>query len=190
MDTTENLGLPYPQCDPPLVKDASDIEQMRDLAEAIDTAVGVFANEIQEQLVRPPACRMLNLVAYVSTLADNTIPMDAQSFDNTPGSTMLDAVAGVIRIPVDGWSLCGNWVRSTVATDVQTRSRFIVNGDPATNFQGPGGLAQPGFQDCNGEEYLFLRAGDGITVGTRNGSPGTSVSYVAHVWVQLVAANV
>jgi hypothetical protein len=28
-------GYPYPECDPPLTKDASDISQMRDLAQAV-----------------------------------------------------------------------------------------------------------------------------------------------------------
>ena len=39
MDQTDCLGLPFPECDPPLTKDASDIAQFRDLAEATDAAV-------------------------------------------------------------------------------------------------------------------------------------------------------
>ena len=77
-----------------------------------------------------------------------------------------------------------------MATDVQTRIRFLINSDPATNFQGPGGLVQAGFQDCNGEEVLELRVDDVITLGTRNGSPGTSVSYTGHMWAVLVAPSV
>lgn len=190
MDATECFGFPYPQCDPPLTKDASDIIQVRNLAEAIDAVVQDFADDILDQLVRPDACRMTNLVAFVSTVTDNVIPMDATSFDNQPGLAMTDVAAGGIRIVTDGWYQVGAWCRSTVATDVQTRIRFLVNGDPATNFQGPGGLAQAGSQDCNGEEVLQLFAGDLITLATRNGSPGTSVSYTAHLWAVLVAPNV
>ena len=190
MDTTECFQFPYPQCDPPLTKDASDIEHMRDLAEAVDAVVQTFADNITDKLVRPDACRMTNLVAYVSTLADNTIPMDASGFDNQPGLAMTDVAGGGIRIVTDGWYQVGAWCRSTVATDVQTRIRFLVNGDAATNFQGPGGLAQAGSQDCNGEEVIELRAGDLINLSTRNGSPGTSVSYTAHIWAVLVAPNV
>lgn len=190
MDATECFGFPYPQCDPPLTKDASDIEQVRDLAEAVDDVMQEFADDIVAQLVRPPACRMTNLVAYVSTTADNVIPMDASSFDNQPGLAMTDVANGGIKIVVDGWYQVGAWVRSTVATDVQTRIRFLINSDPATNFQGPGGLVQAGFQDCNGEEVLELRVDDVITLGTRNGSPGTSVSYTGHMWAVLVAPSV
>lgn len=188
MDATECFQLPYPQCDPPLTKDASDIIHVRNLAEAVDAVVESFADEIVDDLVRPNACRMVNLVAFVSTVADNVIPMDATSFDNR-GLTQTDIVEGGIRIVRDGWYEFGAWCRSTVATDVQTRIRFLVNGDPATNFQGPGGLAQAGSQDCNAEEMLELVAGDLVTLATRNGSPGTSVSYTAHMWMVLVAPN-
>jgi len=190
MDTTECFQLPFPQCEPPLTKDASDIEHVRDLAEAVDDVVQAFADDIVDKLVRPDACRMTNLVAFVSTLTDNTIPMDATSFDNQPGLAMTDITNGGIKIVTDGWYQVGAWCRSTVATDVQTRIRFNVNGDPATNFQGPGGLVQAGFQDCNGEELLELRVDDVVTLGTRNGAPGTSVSYTAHLWAVLVAPNV
>jgi hypothetical protein len=189
MDTTDNLGLPYPQCNPPLTKDASDIEQFRDLAEAVDAAVQVLADEITQQLVRPDACRF-NSSTQTSTVTDNVMFLTTLSFDNTAGNSMTDTVNGVIRIQRDGWYLCGFWVTSTVATDVQTRGRFLVNGEPASNFQGPGGIAQPGIQDCNGAEVLFLRAQDGLTIATRNGSPGTSVDYLARVWTVLVAPNV
>lgn len=190
MDATECFGFPYPVCAPPLTKDASDIIHMQNLAEAVDAVVQDFADDIVDQLVRPDACRMTNLVAFVSTLADNVIPMDASGFDNQPGSAMTDVTEGGIRIVTDGWYQIGAWVRSTVATDVQTRLRFLVNGDPATNFQGPGGLAQAGLQDCNGAETLELRDGDILNLQTRNGSPGTSVSYTAHMWAVLVAPSV
>lgn len=190
MDATECFGFPFPECSPPLTKDASDIVQVRDLALAIDAVVQSFADDITDKLVRPDACRMTNLVAFVSTLADNVIPMDATSFDNQPGLAMTDVVNGGIRIVTSGWYQVGAWVRSTVATDVQTRLRFLVNTDAATNFQGPGGLAQAGSQDCNGEEVIELRDGDLVTLAVRNGAPGTSVSYTAHLWAVLVAPDV
>lgn len=190
MDATECFGFPFPECAPPLTKDASDIVHVSNLAFAVDAVVQSFADAITDQLVRPDACRMTNLVAFVSTLTDNVIPMDASSFDNQPGLAMTDVVEGGIRIVTDGWYQVGAWCRSTVATDVQTRIRFLVNGDAATNFQGPGGLAQAGSQDCNGEELLQLRDGDLISLATRNGSPGTSVSYTAHLWAVLVAPDV
>lgn len=188
MDATECFQFPFPECSPPLTKDASDIVHVRNLAEAVDAVVQTFADEIVETLVRPNAVRLTNLTPFVSTVTDNVIPMDALSFDNR-GLTQTDVTEGGMRCVRDGWYQVGAWCRSTVATDVQTRIRFLVNGDPATNFQGPGGLAQAGFQDCNGEEIIELLDGDLITLATRNGSPGTSVSYTAHLWMVLVAPN-
>jgi hypothetical protein len=103
---------------------------------------------------------------------------------------MSDLVAGGIRIITDGWYVVGSWVTSTVATDVQTRSQFLVNSDPATNFGGPGGLVTAGQQNCSTIESLQLFAGDLVQLATRNGSPGTSVSYSAYLWAALVAPNV
>lgn len=190
MDTTECFGFPYPQCDPPLTKDASDIEQLRDLALAIDTAVQDFNDDITTELVRPDAARLFNGTALTSTLAENTFFLDTVTFDNTAGDSMSDTTNGVIRIQRAGWYLVWCWVESLVATDVQTRVRFIVNGTEATNFQGPSGLVTAGQQHLSVEEMLNLQAGDGVTVQTRNGAPGTSVTYTARVAVQLVAPNV
>lgn len=190
MDVTENFQLPYPQCSSPLVKDASDINDLRDLAEAVDAVVGEFAQAIDDLVVSPDACRMSIATPVVSSLTDNVMFFDAASFDNTPGSAMTDLVNGAIEIQTDGWYMVGSWIVSSVATDVQNRTRYIVNGTPVTNFQGPGGLAQPGQQNCSAIETVFLLAGDLLTVATRNGSPGTSVSYTGVVWCVLVGPNV
>lgn len=190
MDTTPNLELPYPQCEPPLVRDASDIEQFRDLAEAADREVQELNDAITDRLIRPDACRLLNNVAFVSTLAENVVPMDAISFDNQPGNAMSDLVNGGIRIVTTGWYLVGAGVVSTVATDVQTRARFLVNGDPVTNFQGPSGLVTAGQQNLAIEDQVPMVAGDLLTLQTRNGAPGTSVSYAAVLWTVLAAPNV
>lgn len=191
MDVTECFGFPYPQCDPPLTKDASDIEHLRDLALAVDAVVTDFNSDIVHQLVRPPAARLTNGAGgpLVSTLSDNVIFLDTATFDNSDGSTMLDATNGVMLIPTSGWYHVGVWVVSSVATDVQTRSRIIVNADPVTNFQGPSGLVTAGQQNLTAEDTLHLTAGDGVTIQTRNGSPGTSVSYTATLWAVLVAPD-
>lgn len=190
MDTTENFGFPYPQCDPPLTQDASDIAQVRDLAEAIDEAVGDFAQAIDDRLISPDACRMSITAGLVSTLADNTLFFDTSVYDNTTGSAMTDLTTGQIRIVTDGWYAIGAWIISTVASDVQTRIRYALNGDAVTNYCEPGGLVTAGQQNVNSQEVIFARAGDGLQVQTRNGAPGTSVTYTGHVWACLVAPNV
>lgn len=190
MDITENFQFPYPECDPPLTKDDSNIKQLRDLAEAVDAAVQDFNDRITDRLIRPPSVRLSNAGApLVSTVTDNVISFDTLLFDNQPGNAQTDLVNGVVRIVRDGWYLLGSWCNSQVATDVQTRIRFLVNGTPATNFQGPSGLDRVGNQDVTAAEMLFLRTGDGIGVQTRMGSPGTSVTYTVHIWSQLVVED-
>lgn len=189
MDTTDNLDLRYPQCDPPLTKDASDIIHLKFLADDVDAAVQEYADLIIDRVVRPDAVRLNNNTPLVSTVTDNVIALDTLIFDNTPGNAMTDLTNGVIRIITSGWYLLGVWAEAAVATDVQMRTRFIANGDPITNFGTPAGLAQAGQQHATTEEVVHLVAGDGVTVATRMGSPGTSVSYTCRMWAVLVVPD-
>lgn len=189
MDVTDNYQIPYPECDPPLTKDASDIEQMRDLAERVDEVVQDYADAILADVVMPDAARLFISPSVTTTDADVVFFLDSITFDNTTGNAMSDLTNGVIRILRDGWYGLGAWIEAAVATDIQLRVRFIANGDPVTNFHGLGSLAQAGENHVNAEEVVFLRAGDGVTVQTRHGFPGTSVQYAVRVWALLVAAN-
>lgn len=191
MDTTDNFGFPYPQCNPPLTKDASDIEQLRDLAQAVDAAVQGFDDDVTENLERPDAIRLNNTGApLTSTLADNLLLMTTLEFDNTPGDVMTDLTNGGIRIRRDGWYQLGFWISCTVPSDVQARARFLNNGLAITNWHPPGGVAVAGALNCAGTELAELGAGDLVQLQSRNDVPGASVTYNARLWAWLVLPNV
>jgi hypothetical protein len=135
---TENWGLPFPECAPPLRKDAGDIAQVRDLAEAMDTAVQGLYDDASELLIRPDAVRMT--VATTQTSGAGQIAFrpfyDSFTFDNTPGQVMSDTANGVIQIVEPGIYLCGAWFLTTSASNQGMRAKFLKDGVIAANPHG------------------------------------------------------
>lgn len=188
MDTTDCLGLPYPECAPPLVKDASDIEQFRDLAVATDTAVQALADSLAANLFNTPSTLMSGGVA---TAGRDVIHFTSTTiFDN---AGQADTVADVIRVAEDGWYLVGGWVSASSASlpnAIGLRIEPLVNGDAASNRQGPG-------QPAVGNDFvawvdtLFLRAGDALqTLTHHTDSAALNVTYTTQLWAYQVIANV
>lgn len=140
MPVTEDWGLPYPECSPPLRKDAADIAQVRDLAVAMNDNVQDLYDRLSDILLRPAACRMS--VSVVQNGTGTTIRpfYDVNTFDNTPGVVMADTVNGAIRIPWPGWWLVGAWWQSTSAVYQGYRTRFIKDGSPAASPAGPANI--------------------------------------------------
>lgn len=138
MGLTETWGLPYPECDPPLRKDAADIAQVRDLAEEMDTDVQGLYDKASELLIRPDACRMT--VSATQTSGAGQIAFrpfyDSFTFDNSPGQVMSDTANGVIQIVEPGVYLCGAWFLTTSATNQGMRAKFLKDGVLAANPHG------------------------------------------------------
>lgn len=186
MDTTDCLGLPYPECNPPLTQDASDIAQLEALAVATDAAVQDLADSIQDVLVAPDAIKMSG--------GDNTAGRDVEHFlfgaiwTNNPA--MEDTVAGVIRIQETGWYYVGGTVRVATATSIFLTVEPIVNDAPVSGRQGPSvtnGIAE----DIAWADTLFLQAGDGLRIATHHvGSTVTVFTYSFLVWAQRILINV
>jgi hypothetical protein len=188
MDTTDCLALPYPECDPPLTEDASDIAQFRALAEATDAAVQAYADDLDDTLLSPDAAAM--------TGGSNTAGQDVihaitvLQFENTPG--MADTLAGGIRIPKDGWYMVGGYVRASISppTVVNMRVEPLVNGDTVSSRQGPG-FHNVSSEDVTWTDVLFMREGDLLNVMTHHtGSSATVITYTTRLWALLVLANV
>ena len=188
MKTTDCLALPYPECAPPLVKDASDIEQFRDLALATDAAVQALADSVSENLRNPDSASMFGTRA--STGQDVTHFYPTVDFDN---ANMGDTNADLIRIQEDGWYMCGGWVQAnstSLPNSIGLRVEPIVNGDPITSRQGPG---QPAVGDefVSWVDMLFLRAGDALqAMSHHTASSALNVTYISRIWAHLVIANV
>lgn len=189
MDTTECLGLPFPECAPPLTKDASDIAQFQELAEATDSAVQGLDDAISATLLNPPMARMnggqnaagQDLVQFYGGFVD---------FDNF---NMADTVADGIRIQQDGWYMIGGSVEvNTVpaGTSIGLRTEPLVNGDTVSSRQGPGFSAISG-EEVNWTDVVFLREGDFLNTMTHHfDNPLTVFTYTVSLWAMLVISNV
>lgn len=138
MGLTTDWGLPFPECDPPLRKDAGDVAQIRDLAEAVDTDVQSLYDSAYDLLIRPDACRMSVSTTQTSGAGQIAIRpfYDVVTFDNTPGAVMTDTAAGVIRIVDPGVYLCGAWFSTVFATNQGMRAKFLKDGVLAANPHG------------------------------------------------------
>jgi len=183
MDQTPDRGYPFPECEPPLIKDASDIEQMRDLAVAIDADVQGLYNSASDLLVHPDVCRMQTGTVGPFTGQQVDVFFDAFNFDNTPGQAMSDTAAGGLRILEAGWYLIGGWTSALTTTTLALRQQFLANGAPRSNYQGSAGQAISGEQFFSSEEVLVLNANDLVTMRLRHGAlSSTSWSYFSRIW--------
>ena len=187
MDTTDCLGLPFPECEPPLVKDASDIDQFRDLAFAVDAAVQRFADLVDTTITGPPAVIMDGGDNQVGQVVDHFT--GTLVFDN---AGMADTVADVVRIQRDGWYMFGGGVQATLlaASILTLRVDPLLNGDPVWVRQGDAfnasgtGLAPDAVSWC---DVQFLRAGDALTFRTHHQeSAAATVAYSFTVWAVMV----
>lgn len=184
MDTTDCLGLPFPQCDPPLTKDASDIIQFQALAEAVDEAVENLDDQITDTLSEPPS---VNMTGGVTTAGLDVLHFygGATNFDN---ANMADTVADVIRIQQDGWYLIGGWVAADPG--IAFRVEPIVNGDTISSRQGPGLTAGVSGDRVAWTDCAFLRTGDALQIMTHHtSSPVGMVTYGVVGWATLLLAN-
>lgn len=187
MDTTDCLGLPYPVCDPPFTKDASDIAQLRALAEATDAAVQAYDDSLTDTLTAPPSA--------AATGGSNTAGTEvnqfysALEFDN---GGLWDSVGDGFLIVEDGWYMLGGSVRLSGFAPTATNMRVdpLVNGDPWSSRQGPG-FAIGGTEDVNWTDVGFFRAGDFLNTRTAHtGNPVTVATYTHRMWILQILVNV
>ena len=180
MDTTDCLGLPFPECAPPLVKDQSDIAQFRDLAIAVDTAVQALDDRITDLLVSPPT------VARGG--GDNTAGLQVDHFYggavNFDTDNMGDTVADVIRIQRNGWYMVGVTCQAQPPAPgiIALRVEVLVNGDPMTT-QGNGFDGATNGDKVSTVDVGFFQAGDVLTMRTRHtGNPADVIVYGFTGW--------
>lgn len=187
MDKTDCLELPFPECRPPLVKDASDILHFKNLADAVDVAVDGLANTLDDQLLTVDAANVSGTVVTDATRVTHFF--SGFTLDN---GGMFDPGRGVIRPQKDGWYAVGGWVSAShanlpAACDLAIQP--LVNGLTVTALQGPGQPAV-GFDYVAWTDVLFLRAGDEVQCQTIQNMFATTVTYEVVMWALLVLDNV
>jgi hypothetical protein len=187
MDTTECLGLPYPECNPPLTKDASDIKQFRDLAVATDTAVQAFDDQLTETLTSPPAAALTGGNNIAGQLVNQFYAV--AEFDN---AGLHDPDFDGIRIREDGWYMIGGSIilSGFAPTVTNLRVEPLLNGDEFSSRQGPA-FSNNSSENICWADCAFFRVGDLINTRTlHTGNPATVVSYTHRIWIVQVLTNV
>lgn len=166
VDRTDNRGYSYPQCSPPLVKDRSDIESMRDLAQQVDADAAQIDFSLQEFLEKPDAAR----IAFTGTITTSgalngtmaRVPYDTVTYDNTTGST--DLTANALRPVERGWYLFTSTLRCTDGGEQSLSVRHLHNGRAGTvrRFEGPSFPINGNEENMACSDVLELQAGDSV----------------------------
>lgn len=187
MDQTELRGYPYPQCEPPLTKDASDIAHLRNLAVAVDTDMQNLYDRATDVVVRPDAARM----SMTATLADTTNTLypffNSESFDTTTGGYMADTANGIIRLVEPGWYEVGTYIDFTAALFLGARVAFLQNGNVQTSFSTQAEIVASNHQFVHHSVDIFVPVGnDTLSIVCKIGLTTPSYTYVARLWAQQV----
>ena len=107
MDQTTPRLYSYPQCDPPLTRDASDIVQVANLALTIDADVENLFDIVDNNLLSPDGC---HVAAAAQTIQQgDPVAFSIVRFDNSPGGVMAET--GGIRARTDGTYLVTCWTQ-------------------------------------------------------------------------------
>jgi hypothetical protein len=128
MKQTIPFKFPYPECAPPLVKDAPDIAQLRDLAEAVDAVMDDLEAEAGDLRISPDAAIMTNTAAQVFAVDQTKITFNTVEFDNTPGGALLDLAGNRFAIQQTGHYLITIGFRVAAASTGFAAVSFDVNG--------------------------------------------------------------
>lgn len=193
MKATENYSFPYPECDPPLVKDSSQITQLRNLAVAIDAEVERVDNLADNVLNHPPAARVVTAAASIATTDNLVVPVfDQTVFVNNWNGFVSPIVAGGIIIPETAWWMIGAHASADSASAIRAHVRITVDGVAASSWGNPGSpysgifqLAALGMTPLKINENSILRMEIKHDLG---GSPAWN--YRPHLWaVKLVTAE-
>lgn len=187
MDQTENRGYPYPECDPPLTKDASDIADLRNLAVAVNDDMDEIFTRAADVLVRPDAARMSMTATLASTDTEFIPFLDSRTFDTTgPANYMTPLAEGQLRLVEPGWYTVGCFVVLTSVSLIQARAAFLRNGNTGT-FSDRADLGPGGVQHINHTADVFVPVGnETLNILVRIGVGSPSYTYTARVWAQQV----
>lgn len=189
MDQTPR-GFPFPQCEPPLVKDASFIGQMQELAEAIDADVTELETLADAQLISPQSAYVLESPATAWAVPTAT-PNYTTALFASPGmdDTLLNAG---IRIVTPGWYLLGTYTVVIIGagTEINARTLFLRNGTPITPAGDQARLVTATAEDPYLSTVAELSAGDLIRTRVQHSGPGaTAYTTTSRLWAfQLLGA--
>lgn len=186
MQRTVPRGYQYPECNPPLVEDASDIARgLAGPAFQIDIDVTAQFDTIDNNLLTPDGCELAASVAQTIEQGD-TIQFNISRFDNTPGFSMSET--GGIRIATDGLYLVTGGVQVNTITVVgNLKVVFGIEGVGEVSQNGLGSSLN-NFQHVSGSMVLRLFAGQLLTLSARTNNVNTLPVSFAQVAVARVVS--
>lgn len=135
VNRTDNRLYIYPECDPPLVKDRSDIDYLRELAVEVNNDAATLDARLQDFVEKPDAARIAfagNVTILGTPGASFLVPYNVTTYDNTAGSVDLASNA---LVPLErGWYAFCSQVRCTNGGGVNMGVR---HGKSGTVYQKP-----------------------------------------------------
>lgn len=158
VDRTPNRGYAYPECDPPLVKDRSDIRYLRDLAQSVNSDATVQDARILDILENPDTA-MISMSSPV-TGPIFTVPYDFSSWDE---GGVVDLGANGIRVVERGFYYFTSTVRCTNGGQLAVMCRHLRNGlsyQEGRRFEGPGRTVVGNESSMSVADTLYLKSGD------------------------------
>lgn len=196
-DRTPNRGYPFPECDPPLVKDASDIADLRDLAVAVDDDMNSLDARIVDLIEKPDSARIsfAGVLAVSSTAFNDNVtivPYNTITYDNTGTSTALGSNA--LRVSERGFYLIATQIRCTDGGDQNLSVRHVRNGlsfQEGRRFEGLAPIVAGNQSATTTSDVLLCQVGDLIQSQFRtNGVDGSYTFESRLTMVQLVKLDV
>lgn len=166
VDRTDNRGYIYPECDPPLVKDRSDIDYLREFAVQVNNDAATLDSRLLEFIERPDAARIAFTGAIATSGSGNgfyfRVPYDVTTYDNTSGS--VDLTANGIRVLDRGWYAFTSSLRCTNGLEQFMCVRHLRNGnDEGRRVEGPSIPINGNEENMTTMDMMQCEAGDLVT---------------------------
>lgn len=158
VERTPNRGYAYPECEPPLVRDRSDIRYLRDLANAVNTDASNQSNRILDILENPDTAMISVAGNFTGPLF--TVPYNFSSWDE---GGVVDLGANGIRVTERGFYYFTSAVRCTNGNQFNMLCRHLRNGksyEEGRRMEGPSRTLGTSESNMTISDVLFLRAGD------------------------------
>jgi hypothetical protein len=159
-------GYPYPECDPPLTKDASDISQMRDLAQAVNSDATAQDARMVQLIEKPDAVRVAfaaSLVVTKSSAGDAIFIIPYSSTTYAQPAAFADLTAFGLRVQERGYYWVTSTVRCTNAGLAGMQIRHLRNGLARTEgrrFEGPAWPVIASESSMQTADLMYANAGD------------------------------
>lgn len=177
VDRTDNRGYIYPECDPPLVKDRSDIDYLREFATQVNNDAATLDSRLLEFIEKPDAARIAFNGNVTTSGSGNgfsfRVPYDVTTYDNTTGS--VDLTANGIRVLERAWYMFTSTLRCTNGGQQSMHVRHLRNGnDEGRRFEGPSAPISATEENMSTVDLMQCEAGDLVTTqGFVDGAGGT-----------------